>query len=446
MGGSWDSTNTADGDVAVFAPIDLDHADRLGETIARDRDASSPGIIKTGAAVVSAAAGPRGRRRAASRGRASASATIAFEGDGLRARSTQRLAVGGQLISVRGLAGAYDDEYLPLFGAHQGHNAALAIAAVESLIGGGSAADRAATSSPRVSRRRPRPVGCSWSASSPTVIVDAAHNPHGAARARRRAAATRSTSTSGASCSACSRDKDAAGIVADARAAGRRTCSRRRRTPTAPTTPTRSPTSPRRAGCRSRVHRDARRRRRGGARVGGGIRSARRRRSPDRSSSRVRRSRLAAAEDWKAGWQRVTDVAAPAARASRGARAARANRSDRSCSAFESIVVFLGGLVDLRAQGAARADRAVVGDRRRRRCSRSSMIADRGLAALPLGDRRSAGSCRSSSRSAASSCPRSFVVAIIFGGMWAYATIKGGVARPRANARLAAEADNPNGD
>ena len=39
---------------------------------------------------------------------------------------------------MRGLAGVYDDEYLPLYGAHQGHNAALAIAAVESLIGGGS--------------------------------------------------------------------------------------------------------------------------------------------------------------------------------------------------------------------------------------------------------------------------------------------------------------------
>src|SRR5690606_1048416 len=53
MGGSWDSTNTADGDVAVFAPIDIDHADRLGETIAEIAAVKS-GIIKDGAVAVSA--------------------------------------------------------------------------------------------------------------------------------------------------------------------------------------------------------------------------------------------------------------------------------------------------------------------------------------------------------------------------------------------------------
>lgn len=41
--------------------------------------------------------------------------------------------------------------------------------------------------------------------------------------------------------------------------------------------------------------------------------------------------------------------------------------------------------------------------------------------------------------------PALFLVAIIFGGMWAYATIKGASLDAR-NARLAAEADTPNGD
>ncbi|BDZ37967.1 hypothetical protein GCM10025863_05810 [Microbacterium suwonense] len=133
MGGSWDSTNTADGDVAVFAPIDMDHADRLGATIEAIAEVKS-GIIKDGAAVVSAEQKPEVaevlRKTAAEKG-----ATIAFEGVefGL---SEQKLAVGGQMISVRGLAAEYADEYLPLYGAHQGHNAALAVAAVESLIGG----------------------------------------------------------------------------------------------------------------------------------------------------------------------------------------------------------------------------------------------------------------------------------------------------------------------
>ncbi|MGC5171187.1 bifunctional folylpolyglutamate synthase/dihydrofolate synthase [Microbacterium sp. DT81.1] len=176
MGGSWDSTNTADGDVAVFAPIDIDHADRLGETI-REIASVKAGIIKDGAAVVSAKQDPAAeavlRSAAAAR-----EASIAFEG-GEFALTDDRLAVGGQLISVRGLAGTYPEEYLPLYGAHQGANAALAIAAVESLIGGGRqpiAGDILAEGLSEVlSPGRLQLVGV-----APTVLVDAAHNPHGA--------------------------------------------------------------------------------------------------------------------------------------------------------------------------------------------------------------------------------------------------------------------------
>ncbi|KAA9110430.1 bifunctional folylpolyglutamate synthase/dihydrofolate synthase [Microbacterium rhizomatis] len=175
MGGAWDSTNTADGDVAVFAPIDLDHADRLGDTIAEIATVKS-GIIKDGAAVVSArqdAAAEAVLRAAA----AAHGATIAFEGAEF-ALTADTLAVGGQLISVRGLAGTYDEEYLPLYGAHQGFNAALAIAAVESLIGGAAqpiAGDILAEGlSNATSPGRLQLVGI-----DPTVLVDAAHNPHG---------------------------------------------------------------------------------------------------------------------------------------------------------------------------------------------------------------------------------------------------------------------------
>ena len=176
MGGSWDSTNSADGDVAVFAPIDLDHADRLGDTITEIATVKA-GIIKDGAAVVSsrqdAAAEAVLRSAAAARG-----ASIAFEGAEF-ALAQQRLAVGGQQITVRGLAATYEDEYLPLYGAHQGFNAALAIAAVESLVGGGSqpiAADVLADGlGGATSPGRLQLIGA-----SPTVLVDAAHNPHGA--------------------------------------------------------------------------------------------------------------------------------------------------------------------------------------------------------------------------------------------------------------------------
>src|SRR5690606_28817198 len=107
----------------------------LGDTIAEIATVKA-GIIKSGAAAVSAAQHPEALaplRQAA----AGAGATLTVEGEGF-ALTDQRLAVGGQLISVRGVAGTYDELYLPLYGAHQGHNAALAIAAVESLIGAGT--------------------------------------------------------------------------------------------------------------------------------------------------------------------------------------------------------------------------------------------------------------------------------------------------------------------
>ncbi|WP_336631191.1 MULTISPECIES: bifunctional folylpolyglutamate synthase/dihydrofolate synthase [unclassified Microbacterium] len=176
MGGAWDSTNTADGDVAVFAPIDLDHADKLGATV-REIATVKSGIIKSGAAVVSAEQDPAALTVLQDTA-ASQDASFAVEGAqfGL---TEQKLAVGGQQISVRGLAGTYDDLYLPLYGAHQGHNAALAIVAVESLIGGADKAlapDVLADGLAQVtSPGRLQLVGV-----APTVLVDSAHNPHGA--------------------------------------------------------------------------------------------------------------------------------------------------------------------------------------------------------------------------------------------------------------------------
>ncbi|WP_300266817.1 folylpolyglutamate synthase/dihydrofolate synthase family protein [Microbacterium sp.] len=177
MGGSWDSTNTADGDVAVFAPIAIDHADRLGSTLA-DIATVKAGIVKDGAVVVSAEQ-PAEVAQILREAAAAKNASIAFAGDefGL---TEQKLAVGGQLLTIRGVAGAYVEEYLPLYGAHQGHNAALAVAAVESLIGGGTQriADDIITEGLQgaTSPGRLQLLGV-----SPTVIVDAAHNPHGAA-------------------------------------------------------------------------------------------------------------------------------------------------------------------------------------------------------------------------------------------------------------------------
>ena len=177
MGGEWDSTNVADGQVAVFAPIALDHTARLGGTIAEIAKTKA-GIIKPSAAVVSAVQLPEAfdELQAAS---TIADATIAVEDEGFGVVSGT-VAVGGQVISIRGIAGSYPDLFLPLFGDYQAHNAALAVAAVESFIGGGTKAlsqDIVAEGLATVtSAGRLQIVGV-----EPTVLVDAAHNPHGAA-------------------------------------------------------------------------------------------------------------------------------------------------------------------------------------------------------------------------------------------------------------------------
>lgn len=176
LGGSWDATNVADGQVAVITPVDLDHTHLLGDDVG-DIAHEKAGIIKPGAAVVSAVQ-ERDAAEALLERAEEVDATIVFEGDGFGVLSRE-VALGGQLVSVRGLAGEYPDLFLPLHGAHQASNLATSVAAVESFLGGGtqpidlevlSAATAAMTSPGRLEVVR----------RSPTVLVDAAHNPHGA--------------------------------------------------------------------------------------------------------------------------------------------------------------------------------------------------------------------------------------------------------------------------
>jgi dihydrofolate synthase/folylpolyglutamate synthase len=90
------------------------------------------------------------------------------------------IAVGGQLLKLQGLGGAYDEVFLPLHGAHQAANAVTALAAVEAFLGAGAQSGlnpdtvRLAFASV-ASPGRLEPVR-----SAPTVLLDAAHNPHGA--------------------------------------------------------------------------------------------------------------------------------------------------------------------------------------------------------------------------------------------------------------------------
>ncbi|HEX8008193.1 MAG TPA: cyanophycin synthetase, partial [Trebonia sp.] len=174
MGGSWDATNVADGTVSVITPISLDHTDYLGpdvESIAAEK----AGIIKAGATAVlsqqTVAAAEVLLRRAAEVG-----ATVAREGLEFGVLHRE-LAVGGQLLHLRGLKGVYEDVFLPLYGEHQAGNAVTALAAVEALTAGdeplGDDLVRQAFAQVR------SPGRLEVVRSGPTVIIDAAHNPGG---------------------------------------------------------------------------------------------------------------------------------------------------------------------------------------------------------------------------------------------------------------------------
>ncbi|MGB9376524.1 MAG: folylpolyglutamate synthase/dihydrofolate synthase family protein [Mycobacteriales bacterium] len=174
LGGSWDATNVADGQVALITPIDIDHTRLLGPTVELIATEKA-GIIKPGATVVTAVQSVAAATALTMRA-VEVDATVAREGleFGVVSRS---VAVGGQLLTLQGLAGVYDDVFLPLFGAHQASNAAGALAAIEAFLGAGTQLDIelvregfAQVSSPG----RLEPVR-----SSPTVLIDAAHNPAG---------------------------------------------------------------------------------------------------------------------------------------------------------------------------------------------------------------------------------------------------------------------------
>lgn len=176
MGGEWDSTNIADGDVAVFTPISLDHIDRLGKTIEEIAKTKS-GIIKPGAIVLTAAQTESAMAVLAAKSSQIAEKLLVYGSD-FEVTSAESTKLG-QVISIRSAAGTYLDLSLPIHGEFQSENASLAVAAVEAFIGGAEQrimddVVRAAFSD-FSSPGRLQIVG-----REPLVILDAAHNPHGA--------------------------------------------------------------------------------------------------------------------------------------------------------------------------------------------------------------------------------------------------------------------------
>ena len=176
MGGTWDATNVVDAKVAVIGPVSVDHAKYLGERPA-EIAVEKAGIIKPGSVVVCAVQEPEVAKVIADRA-VEVGATVLWEGHdfGVEHRVP---AVGGQMMRLRGLRGEYDEVFLPLYGAHQSHNAALALAAVEAFTGGDEAlsADLVREAFEQVTS----PGRLEVVRRSPTIVLDAAHNPHGAA-------------------------------------------------------------------------------------------------------------------------------------------------------------------------------------------------------------------------------------------------------------------------
>ena len=174
MGGEWDSTNVINASINVMTPIGFDHMQYLGDTLTKIATTKS-GIFKEGSFAVMA----RQEKEAATvlmMKAAEMSATPVREGIEYSV-SSRTVAIGGQMINIKGVYGDYNDLFLPLHGEHQSSNAATALAAVE-LFAGETKLDEdvvrnafaAATS----------PGRCEIVLRNPTVIIDAAHNPHGA--------------------------------------------------------------------------------------------------------------------------------------------------------------------------------------------------------------------------------------------------------------------------
>lgn len=174
MGGEWDSTNVINAAVSVITPIGFDHMEYLGDTLEKIALTKS-GIIKPNSFAVLA----RQESEVAQvlmHKCAEVDATPLREGVEYAVKKRD-LAVGGQLVSISGIYGDYDDLFLPLHGAHQAANAATALAAVEAFAGESKLDEsvvREAFSSVT------SPGRCEVIMRNPTVIVDAAHNPHGA--------------------------------------------------------------------------------------------------------------------------------------------------------------------------------------------------------------------------------------------------------------------------
>jgi len=175
MGGQWDATNVVNADVSVIMPIGLDHTEYLGETLTEIAQTKA-GIIKEGGFVVLAQQEPECAVELLKQA-ALVGADVAREGVEYSVIS-RSVAVGGQLLTIQGAKEIYTDIYIPLHGKHQASNAAAALVAVEAFFGDQELDIEAVRAG---FANVTSPGRCEIVHRDPTIILDAAHNPHGAA-------------------------------------------------------------------------------------------------------------------------------------------------------------------------------------------------------------------------------------------------------------------------
>ena len=177
MGGRWDATNVVDAAVAVITNVGADHLEIIGPTLA-DVAAEKAGIIAPGATVVCGETVPELVDIVAG--------AAAEKGAELWLRgvdwdvAARRQAIGGQLVTVFTPFGEQRDHFVPVHGAHQAVNAACAICSVEAFFGRRLDHDVVAAALADVTL----PARFEIVGSQPTVVIDGAHNPAGAASLR----------------------------------------------------------------------------------------------------------------------------------------------------------------------------------------------------------------------------------------------------------------------
>ena len=168
--GRWDATNVVDAQVAVVTNIGMDHNEFAGPTLA-DIAREKAGIIKPNGAALIGTTDPELVAVLA----AEPAASRLYRGDDFDVDNNQ-LAVGGRLVDLRTPTTIYPETFVPMHGAHQGDNAAIALAAAETFFAAPLSAELVDEGFAGVQLNGRFEV----LKHQPLVIVDGAHNPAGA--------------------------------------------------------------------------------------------------------------------------------------------------------------------------------------------------------------------------------------------------------------------------